>query len=143
MYLDTCTIVKLFTTEPDSAHYAELVEGRAIVSSALALTETWSALLAKERNGLITPAERKRAWRRFEEYVDDEVIRLIPLTTATFRKANRIMEEVHPEVPLRTLDALHLAASDQAQEWPLCTSDKRMRDGAGRMRYPLTPLYRK
>jgi predicted nucleic acid-binding protein len=143
MYVDTCTVVKLFTTEPDSAHYAELVEGQTIVSSALLLTETWSALLAKERNKLITPAERKRAWKSFEDLVDAEVIRLIPLTVATFRKANRIMEQVHPDVPLRTLDALHLAASDQAQEWPLCTSDKRMRDSADRLNYPLTPLYKK
>ncbi len=143
MYLDTSIVVKLFTTEPDSEHYAGLVEGQTIVSSALLLTETWSALLAKERNRLITGAERKRAWKSFEECVDAEVIRLVPLSIATFRKANRIMAEVHPDIPLRTLDALHLAASDQVQEWPLCTSDKRMRDTADRLKYPITPLYKK
>lgn len=140
MYLDTCIVVKLLTTEPDSAHYSDIVDGREVVSSTLLVTETWSALLAKERGELITTAERKRAWARFEEYVDSESIRLLPVSMASFRKANRIMEQVHPDIPLRTLDALHLAACDQAQEWPLCTGDKRMRAAAERMNYPLTEL---
>ena len=36
------------------------------------------------------------------------------------------------------LDALHLASCDQAQEWPLCTNDKRMRQAAERLNFSMT-----
>jgi len=36
---------------------------------------------------------------------------------------------------LRTLDALHLASCDQSQDWPLSTTDKRMRDAATLLRF--------
>jgi len=42
-------------------------------------------------------------------------------------------------VPLRTLDAIHTAACDLAQDFPLCTTDRRMRDAAGLLGIPLFP----
>jgi len=68
------------------------------------------------------------------------LIRLEPLSEATLKKANHILEQCHPRVALRSLDALHLAACDQLQEWPLCTTDLRMRQAAEVLRFPLSPL---
>jgi predicted nucleic acid-binding protein len=101
-----------------------------ISSSVLAYTEFCSALLGKERNRTLTSEERARAWRSFERNVKEEWIELLPLSEAVFRKANQILQKCHPKVPLRSLDALHLASCDQLQDWPLVTTDQRMKDAA-------------
>jgi predicted nucleic acid-binding protein len=46
------------------------------------------------------------------------------------REANEAMLSVHPHVPLRTLDAIHLATYQSVITGPLFTKDKRMRDAA-------------
>ncbi len=139
MYLDSCILVKLFTRERDSEFFGKLTDGQNLSSSILASTEVWAALLAKERHGAISAEQRKRAWRSFEWNLEEEVILLLPLSQAIYRKANHLLESCHPKVPLRTLDALHLASSDNLQDWPLCTTDKRMRDAAKILRFPLAP----
>ncbi|HYT60627.1 MAG TPA: hypothetical protein VEL06_10665 [Haliangiales bacterium] len=65
---------------------------------------------------------------------------LAPLNEAAFKRANHILDHCHPTVGLRSLDALHLATCDQLQDWPLCTTDVRMRQAAELLRFPLTPL---
>jgi predicted nucleic acid-binding protein len=132
--------VKLFLPEPDSEYFGRLVDGEAISSSELAFTEMWSALLAKERAGAITLEERRRAWSVIVLNVEEEMITLTPVSEATFRRANRILEQCHPKVALRSLDALHLAACDQTQDWPLCTGDVRMRQAAELLEFPLTAM---
>ena len=64
MYLDSAILVKLVVREPDSIFYAEQVHGQTGVwSSLLALTECWSALFRKQREGAIDGATRKTAWQ--------------------------------------------------------------------------------
>jgi predicted nucleic acid-binding protein len=140
MYLDTAILVKLFIAESDSEFFGRLVDGQPVCSSAIAYTEFWSALLGKERAGAITAEHRRRAWSAFRRNVDDEAILLVPLSEATLKKANHILDQCHPRVALRSLDALHLAACDQVQDWPLCTTDARMRQAAEALRFALAPL---
>ncbi len=140
MYLDTAILVKLFTAEPDSEFFGKLTDGEIISSSILAYTETWSAFLAKERNGALSAEQRRRAWAAFDRNVREESIWLAPMSEAVFKRANRILEQSHPQVPLRSLDALHLATCDQLQDWPLCTTDKRMRAAAELLRFPLADV---
>ena len=47
------------------------------------------------------------------------------------------MLEVHPHVPLRTLDAIHLATYLSVITGPLFTKDARMRDAARLLEIPL------
>ena len=138
--MDTAILVKLFVREPDSDYFGKLTDGELISSSVLAYAEFWSALLAKERAAAITGDQRRRAWLAFQRNVDEELIVLAPLSPAMFKKANHFLESCHPRVPLRTLDALHLACCDQLQDWPLCTIDKRMRAAAELLRFPLTEM---
>jgi predicted nucleic acid-binding protein len=140
MYLDTAVLLKLFVREPDSEFFGKLTDGESISSSVLAWTEVWSAMLGKERAGVLTVQERRRAWAAFEENVEEETIELASLNPSIFKKANRIMEQCHPQVALRSLDALHLATCDQLQDWPLCTTDVRMRQAAVLLRFPLTEI---
>lgn len=140
MYLDSCILVKLFCREPDSEFYGELVDGQPVASSVLAFTEVWSALLAKERGGRFGVEARRRAWAGFERAVQSDGIELVPMSPALFVRANGILEKCHPKIPLRSLDALHLACADQTQDWPLATSDARMRAAAAKLGYPLAPV---
>lgn len=139
MYLDTSVIVKLFVRDPESEFYGKLTDGQIICSSVLAYTETWSAMLARERAGALTLEQRQRAWEAFDRNVLEDIIELAPMSPAIFKRANRIMEACHPIVPLRSLDALHLASADQMHDWPLVTHDKRMRDAAIRLGFPVSP----
>jgi predicted nucleic acid-binding protein len=140
MYLDTSVLIKLFVREPDSDFYGKLVDGQPVCSSVLAYTEVWSALLAKERAGGLTSAWRHRAWAAFDRKVMDEVIELVPMGSAILKRANRILEKCHPQVPLRSLDALHLASADQTQDWPLATHDQCTRAAAHVLGFPLASL---
>ena len=47
------------------------------------------------------------------------------------------MVKVHPQVPLRTLDALHLATYAGIEAGPRFTRDKRINDAARRLEFPL------
>ena len=126
MYLDTSVLVKRYVAEPDSEQVDEVVVGFTLVSSELALGEVWSALLAKERNKALSVAAREQVWRAFLGDIDDGVLRLIPLDGVMIREANEMMLRVHPHVPLRTLDAIHLATYDSVTTGPIFTKDKRM-----------------
>jgi predicted nucleic acid-binding protein len=139
MFLDTSVIVKLLVTEADSDFFQDALANQPLSASELAVTETWSTLLFKERQKEITVAQRTAAWRVFRERVEAKEILLHPLDSAVLRKANHVLERCHPAVSLRTLDAIHTAACDLAQDFPLCTTDKRMREAAGLLGIPLFP----
>lgn len=126
MYLDTSVLVKRYVAEPDSEHVDEVVVGFTLVTSELALGEVWSALLAKERAKTLSVTARESAWAAFLQDIEDGVLRLIPLDGVMIREANEIMLRVHPHVPLRTLDAIHLATYDSVITGPVFTKDKRM-----------------
>src|SRR4051812_10747129 len=126
MYLDTSVLVKRYVAEPDSEQVDEVVVGFTLVSSELALGEVWSALLAKERNKALSVIAREAAWKAFLADIEDGVLRLIPLDGVMIREANELMLRVHPHVPLRTLDAIHLATFGSVITGPIFTKDKRM-----------------
>ncbi|MCW5559037.1 MAG: type II toxin-antitoxin system VapC family toxin [Verrucomicrobiae bacterium] len=132
--------MKLLVREADTEFYGRLTDGQPVASSMLAYTEVWTALMAKERHQAISPELRRQAWRRFEQLFLEDVFDLASISDAICRRSNWIVERVHPQVPLRSLDALHLATADQLQDWPLVTNDRRMRDAATLLGYPLSEL---
>jgi predicted nucleic acid-binding protein len=139
MYLDTCILVKLLVVEPDSEFLIDSLEGQPLVTSELAQTEIFSALLARERAGKINANDRRRAWREFLSRVESKEIRLEPLNSIVLRKAIHALDHCHPEVPLRTLDAIHLATADLCHDFPLATTDNRLRDAATLMGFSVFP----
>src|SRR2546428_9139239 len=106
MYLDSCVLAKLLVTEPDSEACEAKIAGSVIVSSELTYGEIFSTLLRKEREKHITLAQREAAWTEFGRLLAEETIYLAVLDGAIARKAKDVMLEVHPHVPLRTLDAI-------------------------------------
>ena len=139
MYLDSCIIVKLLVPEADSATFQAAAVGARLSTSELALTEVFSTLLRKEQNGELSQRQRKAAWTALNALVARRQLRIRPLDNVHLLKANHILERCHPAVPLRTLDAIHTAACDLSQDFPLCTTDRRMRDAAKVLGIPVFP----
>lgn len=139
MYLDTAIIVKLLVREPDSDWFNTALLGQHFETSELALAEVRSALLAKERNGAITSVERVRAGEKFLSMVEDDVIRVLPLNRQTIDRAIAIQQACHPRVPLRTLDAIHVATCDLQRSATLATTDNRMRQACEQLAISLFP----
>jgi predicted nucleic acid-binding protein len=130
MYLDSCVIVKLVSREPDSEAYLRLLTGDYIVTSELAAAEIRSALIAKERAGRISSRDRVAGWRLFQEKVRDQEFLLLSLDRRVIERAGAVIEQCHPRVALRTLDAIHVATAELHGGEPLCSSDQRVRDAA-------------
>jgi len=139
MYLDTSIIVKLLVAEPDSEFFIQSLEGQRLTTSELALTEVFSALLARERAGKIGVPDRRLAWAEFAARITGEEIKIEPLNSIVLRKATQCLEYCHPPAPLRTLDAIHLATADLCQDFPFVTTDVRLANAARTMHIPVFP----
>ena len=140
MYLDTAILVKLLLPEADSLYYAGLAHGQLVYSAEIALTECHSAMLRKERERVITGRQRRAAWKQLEDDIAGRRINLLPVTRAVLETANHILSVCQPRIPLRSLDAIHLGASQEIASWPLCSADIRMREAAEKMGFLVTPL---
>lgn len=139
MYLDTGILVKLLTPEPETAWFERELRGHALATSELSLVEVKSALFAKERAGVLNRTHRLRAEAKFAEMIESEVLQLVDLSNRVLRRAMRVIEVCHPNVPIRALDALHVASCDFANDFPLCTTDARMHAAAQAMHLPVFP----
>jgi predicted nucleic acid-binding protein len=133
MYLDSAIIVKLLVREEDSPWFDRRVSGHELWSSELALAEVRSAILMKERTGRISAAVRQSAFARFESLHEDELLRFHPLGSAVIRHAAGLLTTCHPEVALRSLDAIHLATAMMHPRGALCATDGKLRAAAKRM----------
>ena len=100
MYLDSAIIVKLLVREAGSYWFNRALQGQALESSELALTEVRSALLAKERGGHITSRERTSATKRFLAMVEDDELRLFALSRDSLNRASAIQLACHPQNPV-------------------------------------------
>lgn len=139
MYLDSAIIIKLLIREGDSEWFNRELAGHTFETSELALAEVRSALLAKERAGHITSRERVSATEKFLAMVKNELIKLFPLNRLVIERASAMQLACHPQIPLRTLDALHVATCDQHKCGTLSTTDARMRAACGQFAIALLP----
>jgi hypothetical protein len=136
MYVDTSALVKLYVDEPDSDACEATVAGNSLASSSLLYCEFRSALLGKLSRMLISRAFLDEAWDAFEDDIAANRIHLIPVNDRLVNEAAGIVDELYPDVPLRTLDALHLATCRSVLAGPLFTRDIRMLQAAARMGLP-------
>ena len=139
MYLDSCVLVKLVSHEPDSAAYHGIVAGQPVVTSELAVAEVRSALLAKERTGRISRQARVTGWRLFQDKVRDQEFILLPLNRQVIERAGAVIDQCHPNVALRTLDAIHVATAELHGGEQMCSSDQRVCDASDFIGLALVP----
>jgi len=143
MYLDSCIIVKLVSHEPDSAAYHGIVTGNAVLTSELAVAEVRSALLAKERAGRISHRDRLAGWRLFQNKVNEQEFVLLPLNRQVIERAGAVIDQCHPNVPLRTLDAIHVATAELHGGEAMCSNDQRVCEASDLIGLSLVPSPKK
>ena len=139
MYLDSAIIVKLLVREGDSEWFEKNLSGQSFESSELALTEVCAALLHKERGDEVTPHERVSATERFFSMLKSELILLFPLERAVLERTRLIQLACHPHIPLRTLDALHVATCDLNRIGAMAATDRRIRAACKQLGIELMP----
>jgi len=114
-FLDTSALVKLYHEEPGSEVIEALAADLAVVVSVseIARVELHSALIRKLREGQLTDAALQESLACFR---DDAAHRfhIVPVAGVTFDAAIDLLLQHGTHVPLRTLDALQLAAAKAA-----------------------------
>ena len=139
MYLDSAILVKLLVREADSEWFERNLSGQSFESSELAMVEVCRALLFKERAGEIVLDERVRAQENFSSLVKNEMILLYPLNRKVLERARSILLACHPHVPLRSLDALHVATCDLNRCSTMAATDRRIRAACKQLGINLIP----
>jgi predicted nucleic acid-binding protein len=71
--------------------------------------------------------------------VEDDILRLLPLNRRVLERASAMQLACHPRVPLRTLDALHVATCDLHRGDAMATTDVRMRAACVQFAIALCP----
>lgn len=144
-YWDTSTLVKLYAPEPDSTvfeNYA-LSNSAKLVTSRIALYEARATFLRKETEGILQPGFAQKLYTQLLQDVAAGQLRLVELGADVEREYGQVLGLCYqqaPPIPLRTLDALHLASARVAGETELVATDKRMRDAAKLLGFSLFPV---
>lgn len=128
IYLDTSVLAAYYCPEPGSRDAEALVRsdpGPTI--SDLTQVELVSALARKVRSRELDRAAAIRMAAEFQRHVEQGLYRRLPLERRHFETARAWIAGF--AVPLRTLDALHLALA-AAEELPLATLDRALRRAA-------------
>ena len=127
VYLDASALVKLFVPEEGSDALNQGLAGLTdVIVSDLALTEMASALGRRTREHRLSREDAQRLYREASKL--HAASRRAELTPPIHRRAERLMLSL--TIPLRTLDALHLATALDAAAATVVTFDPRLRDAA-------------
>jgi predicted nucleic acid-binding protein len=134
--VDTSALVKYYHPEPGSPRVIVIADDPAniLFISRIGLVEIHSALARKVRTGALEALAFQQSLRRFYADIRARKFRLIRPTTMYERQAIRLLVRRGPSFPLRTLDALQLAAAlwlkDQQQLDHFLCADARLCESA-------------
>jgi predicted nucleic acid-binding protein len=128
--LDTSALAKWYLEEPGSSAFEAFVNrtpDRTI--SRLVMVELRCLLARRRRASEIGSDHEASAWATFTAHAAGGVLAVEPVPDLRLHEARELIE-VLPEIPLRTLDALHLAAAVAVGAATLATADPVMRRAA-------------
>lgn len=143
-YWDTSTLVKLYAQEADSpafeAHAASQINP--LITSRIALYEARATFRRKEAEGILTTGTTQTTYDELLQDIAANDVRLIELDAAVELEYGQVLNLCYqqtPPLPLRTLDALHLASARVSGETEIVATDKRLRDAARLLGFALFP----
>lgn len=129
-YIDTSALAKCYIREPRSLEVLDWAEKRkGAATTALALVEFRCLLARRRRAGQIDNMLERSALAQFDSHVRNNAWRIHQGTFGELAEARDLIETL-PDMPLRTLDALHLAAARSLNAAEFATSDKRQAQAA-------------
>lgn len=140
-YIDTSALAKCYIREPRSLDVLDWADAQEkVATSPLTLVE-FRCLLARRRRArqIDLPLERG-ALAEFDRDVHASTWRIHQDTAGLFNEARQLIDLIS-EVPLRTLDALHLAYARHYGAKSFATSDKNQADAARALGIPVYTFY--
>ena len=130
VYLDTSALLKRYIPEANSELFEAYFIAHAPASiSRLGLVEIRCALSRKRRNKQITAEREKAAMNEIRTDIQDGILATYPVDDSHFAEALHLIDQM-PKVPLRSLDALHLAIARSLDTHELATADAVLRQAA-------------
>ena len=131
VYLDTNAPAKLYVPEPESDALDATLAGRHdLLVSELAVTELTSALARRVRERSLDPTGARRVYNQLLRDLRAGELRLLDITSATDRQAERILLTVGRQIAVRSADSLHLAAAALADARAFITYDRQPYEAA-------------
>jgi uncharacterized protein len=131
-YIDTSALAKWYVPEAGSEEFEEFVNSSAAperVVSGLCPVELRCLLARRRRAGDFDADYERDACASFSRHVVGGLFVVRPLSDLCLPRAIELIERLAP-LPLRTLDALHLAAAAEAGAGLVATADGVMADAA-------------
>lgn len=127
IYLDSSALAKLYVPEAESETLDSFLRGRrGLMISELAISEVLSAVARRKREGLLNIDQASEIREAILEDADSGAFDRLELTPEIHREAERLLLGTDA-VPLRTLDALHVALAISGTATHVVTFDLRMR----------------
>ncbi len=124
-YIDTSALVKWYVWEPGSDQVAGWVESQPLLAlSRLASLELGCAVRRRVRSGSLPAALADEALEHFAEDLRSGAFTLLPLLDEQVMAAEALLDRTN--VPLRALDALHLAAAQAVRAVDFATADRQL-----------------
>lgn len=128
-YIDSSALIKRYLPEASSEAVENLIVGRTdLLVSELVITEVASALARRRRERNISVDQAGSMYAALLEDAVAGYYGSIPLSPDTHRLAERLL--LLSSVPLRSLDALHLALAMAGQARTILTFDSRLFEAA-------------
>lgn len=130
IYADTSALLKRYITEPASDDFDRLFLAHGPLDiSRLTVTEMRCALARRRRAGHIDAAIETAAITELRTDILAGALRVCAITDGHIVEAYAVIESV-PTLPLRALDAIHLAVARHLAAGEFATSDKTQAEAA-------------
>jgi hypothetical protein len=130
IYVDSSALAKLYVPEAESGMLDAFLRGRrGLIISELAITEVLSAVARRKREGELRAKHANEIRDAVLADADSGAFRRLDLDPEVHRVAERLLLATE-SLPLRTLDALHIALAFSGAASHVLTFDRRMREAA-------------
>jgi predicted nucleic acid-binding protein len=141
LYIDTSALAKCYIREARSLEILDWIDTQSEMStSPLSLVE-FRCLLARRRRALQIDLPLERATlAQFDQDIHARTWRIYREESGLFDAARQLIDLI-PEVPLRALDALHLAYARHNGAEAFVTADKNQAEAAKALGIPLFTFY--
>jgi predicted nucleic acid-binding protein len=123
-YVDTSALAKYYIAEAGSVDFESYI--RATVSawiSQLTLVEFRCMLARRRRAGSLEAPQESGAMALFVRHVAQSLWQIQPIDDPDYADAARLIDRM-PSIPLRPLDAIHLAGALKSGASELATADR-------------------
>jgi len=130
VYIDSSALAKIYLPEAESEPLEDFLRARQdLMISELCITEVVSAAARRKREGLLNAKQVKRIHDAMLADAESGYYRRLGITLRIHRDAERMLLSTE-SVPLRALDALHIAIALSGPAERMITFDVRMASAA-------------